>query len=81
MLTVMLVCFLISWLPYSIVAIVKVWAAIKNDSSLLTFLNGIAGYSSALLAKSSIAYNPIIYAFFNTQVTMYENQYAKLLTL
>ena len=39
-----------------------------GNSEKLTELNGIYGYLPALLAKSSITYNPVIYVLFNTQV-------------
>ncbi len=68
MLLIMLLCFLIAWIPYAIVALAKVFSAFLGKSSILVELNDIYGYIPALLAKSSITYNPVIYAVFNTQV-------------
>ena len=68
MLTLMVICYLFAWLPYTTVSIAKVWEALMGNSEKLTELNGIYGYLPALLAKSSITYNPVIYVLFNTQV-------------
>jgi hypothetical protein len=64
----MVICYLFAWLPYTTVSIAKVWEALMGNSEKLTELNGIYGYLPALLAKSSITYNPVIYVLFNTQV-------------
>nr|CAH0113033.1 unnamed protein product [Daphnia galeata] len=68
MLTLMVICYLFAWLPYTTVSIAKVWEALMGNSEKLTELNGIYGYLPALLAKSSITYNPVIYVLFNTQI-------------
>lgn len=68
MLTTMVLCYLIAWLPYAVVAILKVSSTLSGEPFSMLQLNGIYGYLPSLLAKSSIIYNPIIYVLFNTQV-------------
>jgi c-opsin len=64
----MVICFLFAWLPYTVVSMAKVWEALLDNSTMLTELNSIYGFLPAILAKSSIIYNPVIYVLFNTQV-------------
>nr|ASM47594.1 xenopsin [Leptochiton asellus] len=52
--------FLISWTPY---AVVSLWAAIGNPDDI----SPLAGTLPAILAKSSIIWNPIIYVATNKQ--------------
>lgn len=61
MVLLMIVAFLIAWTPYSITALLVQF----GDPSVLT---PAAGVVPALLAKSSICYNPIIYVGLNSQV-------------
>ncbi|KAK4020455.1 hypothetical protein OUZ56_002432 [Daphnia magna] len=68
MLTLMVVCYLIAWLPYALFALTKVFHAVFGSSVMLIDVNGIGGYIPALLAKTSITYNPVIYVLFNTQI-------------
>jgi len=68
MLTLMVICYLFAWLPYTVVSMAKVWEALLGNSDMLLNLNNVYGYLPALLAKSSITYNPVIYVLFNTQV-------------
>lgn len=70
MLTLMVICYLFAWLPYTVVSMVKVWEAVQGNSDMLFDLNNVYGYLPALLAKSSITYNPVIYVLFNTQVRL-----------
>jgi c-opsin len=64
----MVICYLFAWLPYTVVSMAKVWEALLGNSDMLLNLNNVYGYLPALLAKSSITYNPVIYVLFNTQV-------------
>ena len=66
MVAVMVAAFLVTWVPYSLMAIVKIVSAL--DDQPMSDMQSMAFYLPALLAKSSIIYNPIIYAVFNTQV-------------
>lgn len=68
MLTLMVFCYLIAWLPYALFALTKVFHAVFGSSVMLIDVKGIGGYIPALLAKTSITYNPVIYVLFNTQV-------------
>ncbi|XP_046644555.1 parapinopsin-like [Daphnia pulicaria] len=68
MLTLMVICYLFAWLPYTVVSMAKVWEALLGNSDMLLNLNNVYGYLPALLAKSSITYNPVIYVLFNTQI-------------
>lgn len=62
MILVMIITFLIAWSPYAIVALITQF----GDAKLIT---PVVSVIPALLAKSSICYNPIIYVGLNTQVT------------
>uniref|UniRef100_A0A8C3NNL5 G-protein coupled receptors family 1 profile domain-containing protein n=1 Tax=Cyanoderma ruficeps TaxID=181631 RepID=A0A8C3NNL5_9PASS len=62
MVGVMVVCFLLCWLPYAAVAL----TATFGQPGLIT---PAASIIPAILAKSSTVYNPIIYVFLNKQVT------------
>lgn len=61
MVLLMIVAFLIAWLPYAILALIIQF----GDASIVTPALAVA---PALLAKSSICYNPIIYVGLNSQV-------------
>ena len=57
----MISAFLIAWTPYSVFALIVQFA----DPALVTPATGVL---PALIAKSSICYNPIIYVGLNSQV-------------
>lgn len=62
MISVMVLAFVVAWLPYSIMALINVFdykCIISTDVAV----------SILILAKSSICYNPIIYAYFNRDVS------------
>jgi hypothetical protein len=61
MIFIMIIAFLTAWAPYAILALIIQF----GDASVVT--PGIAVFP-ALLAKSSICYNPIIYIGLNAQV-------------
>ena len=61
MVALMVTCFLVTWLPYALVSLI----AMSGNGHLLS---ATAALVPAVLAKSSIIYNPIIYAFTNPQV-------------
>lgn len=61
MIFIMIIAFLTAWAPYAIMALIVQF----GDASLVT--PGIA-VVPALLAKSSICYNPVIYIGLNVQV-------------
>jgi c-opsin len=69
MVAVMVIAFLVAWVPYATLAILKIIAAVRGQSSPVANMKSLTAYLPALLAKSSIIYNPIIYAVCNTQVT------------
>ena len=69
MVAVMVIAFLVAWVPYATFAILKIIAAVRGQSSPVANMKSLTAYLPALLAKSSIIYNPIIYAVCNTQVT------------
>ncbi|XP_068880906.1 uncharacterized protein [Aphelocoma coerulescens] len=60
MVVVMVVCFLLCWLPYAAVALIATF----GKPGLIT---PAASIIPAILAKSSTVYNPIIYVFLNKQ--------------
>lgn len=60
MILFMIILFLMAWTPYSIFALVEQFGSGFGDPSLAVL--------PALLAKSSICYNPIIYVGMNSQV-------------
>ncbi|KAG8223580.1 hypothetical protein J437_LFUL003045, partial [Ladona fulva] len=60
MVFVMIVAFLVAWTPYSVLALLVAF----GDASLIS--PGVA-VVPALMAKSSICYNPVIYVGLNTQ--------------
>nr|CAI5827676.1 unnamed protein product [Callosobruchus analis] len=64
MILLMIAAFLIAWAPYAICALVVQF----GDASMVS---PSAGVFPALLAKSSICYNPIIYVGLNSQVCFY----------
>ena len=53
--------FMVAWLPYAFVSVI----AMAGGAYLLTPL---ASAAPAIVAKSSLIYNPIIYALMNPQV-------------
>lgn len=61
MVVVMVLAFLMTWLPYAAMAL-----AVVMDSTL--HINPIVATVPVYLAKSSTVYNPIIYIFMNRQV-------------
>ncbi|XP_019334246.2 opsin-3 [Alligator mississippiensis] len=62
MAVVMVICFLLCWLPYGIMALVATF----GKPGLIT---PSASIIPSVLAKSSTVYNPIIYIFLNKQVS------------
>uniref|UniRef100_A0A3P8WPB4 Parapinopsin a n=1 Tax=Cynoglossus semilaevis TaxID=244447 RepID=A0A3P8WPB4_CYNSE len=64
MVVVMVLAFLLTWLPYAAMAL-----AIILDSSL--YINPLIATVPVFLAKSSTVYNPIIYVFMNRQLRRY----------
>lgn len=62
MVAVMVLAFLVTWLPYAAMAL-----AVILDSNL--YIDPIIATIPVFLAKSSTVYNPIIYIFMNRQVT------------
>ncbi|XP_078065178.1 pinopsin-like [Mustelus asterias] len=60
MVTLMVICFLLCWLPYGTVALVATF----GHPGLVS---PIASIVPSVLAKSSTVYNPIIYVFLNKQ--------------
>lgn len=63
MVVVMVLAFLLTWLPYAAVAL-----SVVVDSSLR--IHPIVATVPVVLAKSSAVYNPIIYIFMNRQVSV-----------
>lgn len=61
MVVVMVLAFLVTWLPYAAMAL-----AVIIDSSL--YIDPVIATIPVYLAKSSTLYNPIIYVFMNRQV-------------
>ncbi|NXG42826.1 OPSP protein, partial [Psilopogon haemacephalus] len=61
MVVVMVICFLLCWLPYATVVLIATF----GKPGLIT---PAASIIPSLLAKSSTVYNPIIYVFLNKQV-------------
>lgn len=64
MVVVMVLAFLVTWLPYAAMAL-----AVIIDSSL--HIDPIVATIPGYLAKSSNVYNPIIYIFMNRQVILH----------
>ncbi|KAI9530631.1 hypothetical protein NQZ68_000121 [Dissostichus eleginoides] len=64
MIVVMVLAFLVTWLPYAGMAL-----AVIMDSSL--YINPIIATIPVYLAKSSTVYNPMIYIFMNRQFRGY----------
>ncbi|XP_038579684.1 parapinopsin a [Micropterus salmoides] len=64
MVVVMVLAFLVTWLPYAAMSL-----AVIMDSSL--YIDPIIGTIPVYLAKSSTAFNPIIYIFMNRQFRSY----------
>lgn len=62
MVVVMVICFLLCWLPYATVALIATF----GKPGLIT---PAASIILSILAKSSTVYNPIIYIFLNKQVS------------
>lgn len=65
MVVVMVLAFLLTWLPYAAMAL-----SIMVDSNL--HIHPMVATVPVVLAKSSTVYNPIIYIFMNRQVSMDE---------
>lgn len=63
MVVVMVLAFLVTWLPYAAMAL-----AVILDSSL--YIDPVIATIPVYLAKSSTVYNPIIYIFMNRQVIL-----------
>uniref|UniRef100_A0A4W3J8T7 Teleost multiple tissue opsin b n=1 Tax=Callorhinchus milii TaxID=7868 RepID=A0A4W3J8T7_CALMI len=63
MVTFMIICFLLCWLPYGIVALLATF----GSPGLIT---PTASIIPSVLAKTSTVYNPIIYIFMNKQVSL-----------
>ena len=61
MIAVMIIAFLIAWTPYAVLALIIAF----GDPHVIS--PGVA-VVPALVAKSSICYNPLIYVGLNTQV-------------
>lgn len=66
MIVVMVLAFLVTWLPYAAMAL-----AVIMDSSL--YIDPIIATIPVYLAKSSTVYNPIIYVFMNRQVILHHH--------
>lgn len=66
MVVVMVLAFLLTWLPYAAMAL-----AVVMDSTL--YINPVIATIPVYLAKSSTVYNPIIYIFMNRQVISFVN--------
>lgn len=64
MVVAMVMAFLISWMPYSVLALTVVSDPEVKISPLVAML-------PVYLAKSSTVYNPLIYIFMNKQVRMF----------
>jgi len=64
MIGVMIVAFLLAWTPYAVLALI---IAFGNEADAVTPAVAVI---PALMAKSSICYNPIIYAGLNPQVRL-----------
>ncbi|CAM4610124.1 unnamed protein product, partial [Lepidochelys olivacea] len=60
MVVVMVICFLLCWLPYGIMALIATF----GKPGLIT---PSASIIPSVLAKSSTVYNPVIYIFLNKQ--------------
>lgn len=67
MVILMVVTFLLSWLPYAGLAMLVVF---KPDVEIHPLVGTVPVY----LAKSSTVYNPIIYIYLNTQVRILQRQ-------
>lgn len=62
MVGVMIVAFIVAWTPYATLALVIQFGDASNITPGLAVM-------PALVAKSSICYNPVIYVGLNTQVS------------
>lgn len=67
MVILMVVTFLLSWLPYAGLAMLVVF---KPEVEIHSLVGTVPVY----LAKSSTVYNPIIYIYLNTQVRILQRQ-------
>lgn len=67
MVVLMVLTFLISWLPYASLAMLVVY---NPDVEIHQLVGTVPVY----LAKSSTVYNPIIYIYFNKQVCCHHSQ-------
>lgn len=65
MIVVMVLAFLVTWLPYASMAL-----AVIVDSSL--YVDPVVATIPVYFAKSSTIYNPIIYIFMNRQVSRFK---------
>lgn len=70
MVVVMVLAFLVTWLPYASMAL-----AVIMDSSL--HIDPVVATVPVYLAKSSTVYNPIIYVFMNRQVILHHTRLEK----
>jgi c-opsin len=61
MIAIMIVAFIVAWTPYAVFALIEQFGSPDIISPGMAVL-------PALIAKSSICYNPIIYVGMNTQV-------------
>lgn len=61
MVAVMIIAFILAWTPYAVFALIKQFGPTDYIGPGMAVL-------PALIAKSSICYNPIIYVGMNTQV-------------
>lgn len=62
MVLIMVLAFLFAWTPYAIISLIAQFSDVSLISPGMSVI-------PALIAKSSICYNPIIYVGMNTQVT------------
>ena len=68
MVVVMVLAFLVSWLPYAAMSL----AVIMSSS---VYIDPIIATIPVYLAKSSNVYNPIIYIFMNKQVILHHTYF------
>nr|QYF06553.1 ciliary opsin [Milnesium sp.]QYF06564.1 ciliary opsin [Milnesium sp.]QYF06570.1 ciliary opsin [Milnesium sp.]QYF06577.1 ciliary opsin [Milnesium sp.] len=61
MVITVIIAFIIAWFPYAIVSLITIFG--RDD-----LITAEAGVIPVIFAKSSICYNPIIYALMNAQV-------------
>nr|QYF06557.1 ciliary opsin [Milnesium tardigradum] len=61
MVVCVIMAFVVAWFPYAIVSLITIFG--RED-----LITAWAGVIPVIFAKSSICYNPIIYALMNAQV-------------